>query len=119
MNAEKLKEVIKHREYVDEISQSEWYEEIEKCQNQVTDIITEDISSATEYLTHQCTAMEYVYIGEVLDDVIEKIPSREFVESFKRLKDKFPKEYSDYGIENDIIRAENILKWEEEHGKKD
>ncbi|MBQ8138995.1 MAG: hypothetical protein IJ195_06020 [Lachnospiraceae bacterium] len=119
MNVEKLKEVIKHREYVDEISQSEWDEEIEKCQKLVTEILAEDITSTIEYLNNNCMANEYVYISEVIDDVVDKVPSREFLEAFKKLKDKFPKEFSEYNIVGSIQCAENILKWEEEHGKKD
>lgn len=117
MNIEKFREVIAHRIYVEDISMGEWYDEIEKCQNDVTNIITEDIPSSIEFLKNECTDDEYSWISEVLDEIVVITHSREFLEVYKSLKEKFPEEYEKYNIEGMIESAEGILEWEEEHGE--
>ena len=117
MNIEKFREVIAHRIYVEDISMGEWYTEIEKCQNDVIKIITEDIDSSIDFLNNECTADEYSWISEVLDEIVGITHSREFLETYKSLKDKFLEEFDKYNIDGMIASAEGGLKWEEEHGE--
>jgi len=119
MNTEKLKELIKHREEVEKISHGEWTEEIEKCQEQLTDLLVEDMNSTIDYISKECASNEYVWISEVLDDVVELVPSKDFLQTFSSLKTKYPEEYSSYHIEESIQSAESILNWEVQDGKKD
>jgi hypothetical protein len=118
MNKEKFREVIARRIYVEEISQGEWADAIEECWKKEIDILSGDIPSTIEFLKNECTADEYTWISEVLDDVIEKKPSKELVECYKSLMKKFPEECAQYNISGVVEICENILKWEEENGKK-
>ena len=123
MNVAKFREIIRQRLYAEEISHGEWYEEIERCQKEVVDILKEDIPSTIDFLKTECTAEEYSWIAEVLEDVVlvtsdtELVLSRELVECVKALMEKFPEECETYNISGDVERAENVIKWEEERGK--
>lgn len=118
MNIEKFRDVIAYRAYIEEISQGEWADGIEECHKKEVEILTEDISTAVEFLKNECTADEYVWISEILDDIVETIPSEEFVQCYKELAEKFPKEYSEYNIAYSIECAEDILQWEDLNGEK-
>ena len=118
MNIEKFREVIARRIYVEEISCGEWYDGIEECCKQEIAILSEDIPSTIEFLKTECTADEYSWICEVIDDIIDQNPSKERVECYKSLMTKFPKECEKYNIAGVVEICENILKWEEENGKK-
>ena len=52
MNIEKFREIIKERIYVEEISQGEWQDGIDKCWRQEIDILSEDIPSSISFLTN-------------------------------------------------------------------
>ena len=110
MNIELFKEVIARRIYVEEISQGEWGDGIEECWKKEIEILTEDIPSTIEYLQNDCTADEYSWISEVLDDIVELVPSRELVQCFKILMAKFPEECVKYNIAGSIESAEAILR---------
>ena len=118
MNVNKFREIIKRREYVEEISQGEWADGIEECQKQEIEILSEDIRSTIDFLKTECSANEYAWISEVFEDVIERVPSAELFQCYKDLMLKYPDEYSTYNIAYSIEAAESILRWEEEHGKK-
>ena len=119
MNIKEFREVIKQREYVEEISSGEWEEGIEKCLKKEIEILSENIPSTIEFLNNECNAEEYSWISEVLEDVVEIVPSREFIQCYKALMTKFPEEYSAYKIAGVVERAQTILNWEETNGKKD
>jgi hypothetical protein len=118
MNIEKFREVVARRIYVEEISRGEWDDAIEECWKKEIDILSEDIPSTIEFLKNECTADEYTWISEVLDDVIEKKSSEELVECYKSLMKKFPEECDKCNISGVVEICENILKWEEENGQK-
>ena len=118
MNVEKFKEVIARRIYVEEISKGEWAEGIEECCKKEIELLTEDISSTIEFLKKECSREEFIWISEVLEDVVERVPSKEFIQCYKELMVKFPKECSTYNIAGSIESAEEILRWEDEYGKK-
>jgi len=114
MDINSFREVIKQREETD----NEWDYGIEQCWKKEIEILSEDITSTIEFLKNECTADEYSWISEVIDDIIDKNPNRELVECYKSLKVKFCEEYEKYYIAEVIESCENILKWEEENGKK-
>ena len=119
MRIKDFREIIKRREYVEEISHGEWADEIEKCWKKEIEILTEDIPSTIDFLVTDCSSEEYSWISEVLEDIIEKEPSEELVRCYKELKNKFPNEYAEYNIATSIEGAETILKWRNAHEKKD
>ena len=114
MDMKSFREVIKQREETND----EWDYGIEQCWKKEIVILSEDIPSTIEFIKNECTAEEYSWISEVIDDVVDQNPSKELVECYKSLKDKFPEEYAKYNISGVVEICENILKWEEENGKK-
>lgn len=118
MNIAEFKKVIERRVQIEEISQGEWADGIEECNKVEIAILSEDIPSTIDYLKNDCTAEEYSWISEVLDDVVEANPSKELVDCYRELMKKFPEECSKYNIIGSIESAEEILRWEDEHGKK-
>jgi hypothetical protein len=114
MNINKFREIIKQREETD----NEWDYGIEQCWNKEIEILSEDIPSTIEFLKTECTADEYTWISEVLDDVVDKNPNKELVECYKSLMKKFPEECDKCNISGVVEICENILKWEEENGQK-
>jgi len=114
MNIKGFRELIKQREETDD----EWDYGVEQCWKKEVEFLSEDITSTIEFLDTECTAKEYSWISEVLEDVIEKKPSKELIECYKSLAIKFPEECEKYNISGVVEICENILKWEEENGKK-
>lgn len=109
MNIEKFKEIIKRREYVDEVSDAEWDEAIEECHKIEIQILAEDIQSTIDYFDNQCTESEYSWISEIIVDLAEKTHSKELIASYKKLLTKYPEESSKYYISDFIQSAEEIL----------
>ncbi|MBO4901865.1 MAG: hypothetical protein J5518_03655 [Lachnospiraceae bacterium] len=118
MRINDFRETIKRREYVEKVSHGEWAEGIEECWKQEIEILTEDIPSTIEFLNNECTAEEYSWISEVFEDVIEKNPSKDLVQCYRSLMEKFPEESATYDVTSRIEGAEAILNWEADNGKK-
>lgn len=89
MNIGQFREVIKKREKC----HNEWSYGIEQCWQEEIRILAEDIPSTIEYLKHECTADEFSWISEIIEDLASKTQNRELVECYISLKDKFPDEY--------------------------
>jgi hypothetical protein len=118
MNIEKFREVIAELNYVEEISQGEDYFTTEKCWKKEIEILSEDIPSTIEFLKNECTADEYMWISEVIEDVIDINPSNELVDCYESLREKFPEVYQKYNIAGVVDICQNILKWKEKNGQK-
>lgn len=115
MDIIKFRDIIRQREEIDD----EWDYGVEQCWKQEIAILTEDIPTTIEYLKNECTAHEYSWISEVLDDIVGMIPSTELVQCYKDLMAKFPEECSKYNIAGSIKNAEAILKGGDKNGKKE
>jgi hypothetical protein len=109
MNIKLFREVIQEREYVETISQGEWAEGIENCCNKEIDILAEDINSTINFLKNDCTAKEFVWISEIIEDLAEKTKSHALIACYKSLVVKFPEECQNYCIEESIKNAEAAL----------
>ena len=118
MNVERFREVIKRREYVAEISQDEWADGIEECWEREIELLAEDVPATIEFLKKECTAEEYSWISEVLEEVVKKKPDAELVKCYKELMNKFPEECVVYNIAGCVEGAEAILRWEAGCGEK-
>ena len=62
-----------------------------------------------EYIKTEMTADEYVYLSEISDALSGIHPSLEFVEAYKSLAKKYPKETADYHIAEFIEDAEGMV----------
>ena len=109
MKTEVFREIIEQREYVEEISCGEWADGIEECRKQEISILSEDIPGTIAFLKTECTASEYSWISEVIDDLAAYTQSRELIETYKSLMAKFPEECRTYNISEIIQFAEEAL----------
>ena len=115
MDIKKFREVIVQHIYVDEISDGEWDEELDRCRAEEVKLLTEDMPSTLEFLKNECTADEYSWISESLDEIADTPHGAEFIECYKSLLDKFPEEDEKYNISGVLKCAEDIIKWNKEH----
>ena len=104
----------KYQELVNERVNTDWEYAIDKiCENLIT-MITEDDGTFSEFIKYMqtdMTAEEYIYLSEISDEISEIKPSHKFVEAYKGLALKYPKETKDYQIKSFIDVAEA---WAEE-----
>ena len=105
MDVQKFREVIRRRNE----THDEYDYGVEMCNKEEVQILSEDIPSTIEYLQNQCTADEFVWISEIIDDIAEKTKSRELVECYKNLMNKYSEETKEYYIGFCIECAEDFL----------
>lgn len=105
MNIKEFKDVIKtlNECHVEDDST------IESCWKKEIEILCEDVPSTIEYLKHDCTADEYSWISEVIDNIAETTQNRELIECYKSLTTKFKDECKKYNIMGSIECAEIAL----------
>ncbi len=116
MRIDDFREVIRHREYVEEISCGEWADGIEECWKNEIAILSEDIPTTIEFLNNECTASEYSWISEVIENLVEVTQSKKLIECYKNLMFKYPEEYKEYNIASCIKVAEEVLKGDGSNG---
>lgn len=87
----------------------EWADGIERCWAKEIEILSEDVKSTIDYLLNDCTADEYSWISEIIDDLAAKTQSRELIKCYKSLMSKFPEECKTYNIAGSIEYAEAEL----------
>ena len=106
-----MMDVIKFREVIRERSEmsDEWLFGIEQCWKKEIEILSQDIPSTIVYLKNECTADEYTWISEIIDDLAESTQSKELIEVYKSLMIKYPDEYKKYSILSSIKFAESSL----------
>lgn len=105
MRTEEFRKVIKERiECPDE-----WDYGVERCWKKEIEILSEDVPSTIVFLMTECSADEYSWISEIIDDLAAKTQSRELVACFRSLMTKFPEECKKYNIERSIEYAEAEL----------
>lgn len=105
MDIHKFREVIKKRAATND----EYEPGVELCWKEEIALLSEDIPSSIKFLESDCTADEYSWISEIIDDIAEQTGSREFVECYKNLMKKFPEECKKYNISGSIEYAEAAL----------
>ncbi|MCT7710721.1 MAG: hypothetical protein N5826_04060, partial [Lactobacillus iners] len=102
---QKFKEVIRRRKE----THDEYDYGVEMCNKEEIQILAEDIPSTIEYLKNDCTADEFVWISEIIDDLAEKTRNRELMECYKSLMGKFPEESKRYHVDFCIECADDFL----------
>jgi len=109
MNIEKFKEIIKERKRISIETQDEWDYGIEQCWKQEIEIMSEDILGAITYLQNECTKDEFVYLSEVIIDIVERTHNANFLESYKLLAERYSEESVNYYIADIIKDAEIVV----------
>ena len=86
-----------------------YYVGVEECWKEEIEILSEDVPSTVAYLKNECTADEFAHISDIIDDLAEKTRSRELVECYKNLMNKYPEETKEYYIGFCVECAEDFL----------
>jgi len=92
-----------------------------KCWRDEVAVLTEDVNGTIDYLKNECTEDEYSWISEIIEDLIAITKSRELLESYKGLMQKYPEASREYNIASFVESAEAILQrvaWFEEKATK-
>lgn len=87
----------------------EWTYGVEHCWKKEIEILSEDIPSTIEFLLTECTADEFSWISEVIDDLAVKTQSKDLIACYRSLMEKFPEECQAYNIARSIEYAEAEL----------
>lgn len=109
MDIGKFKEIMRERCRIAAECRDEWSFGIEKCWSQEIEILSEDVNATISFLQNECTAEEFSWISEIIDNLAERTRSRELVQAYKNLDDKFPEECRESNILESVKFAENVL----------
>ena len=105
MDVQKFKEVLKKRDE----THDEYDYGVEMCWKEEIEILSEDVPSTVAYLKNDCTADEFAWICEIIDDLAVKTRSREIVEAYKNLGKKYPDMAKTFSFEFCASYAEEAL----------
>ena len=105
MDVQRVKEVIKKRNE----THDEYDYGVEMCWKEEIEILSEDVPSTVTYLKNECTADEFAWICEIIDDLAAKTQSREIVEAYKNLGKKYPDMAKTFSFEFCASYAEEAL----------
>ena len=77
----------------------------EKCWEEMTAILSEDIVATLHYFENECTDEEFYWLGAVFEDVAEKTQSKELIQVLRnRLAKVTPKTYCQQNLKNEHMR---------------
>ncbi len=80
---------------------------VEKCWNEMTDILSENVSDTISYFENDCTDEEFYWLGSVFEDVAEKTQSKELIQVLRnRLARIVPETYCQQNF-----KTEHMQKW--------
>ena len=77
----------------------------EKCWEEMTAILSEDIVATLHYFENECTDEEFYWLGAVFEDVAEKTQSKELIQVLRnRLTKVTPETYCQQNLKNEHMR---------------
>lgn len=77
----------------------------EKCWEEMTAILSEDIIATLHYFENECTDEEFYWLGAVFEDVVEKTQSKELIQVLRnRLTKVTPETYCQQNLKNEHMR---------------
>ncbi len=80
---------------------------MEKCWDEMTEILSADIKSTIQFFNNDCTDEELYWLGSVFEDVAEKTQSEGFVQA---LRDRLSKvTLQKYDQKN--LKSDHMKKW--------
>ena len=117
MNIIEFKKIIQERRRIADECNDEWVFGIENCWKKEIEILSQDIPSTISFLRNNCTADEYSWISEIIEDLAEHTQNRELIVVYKNLMNKYPEEYKKYNISKSVNLALDLLNDEVNNGK--
>ena len=101
MNVEQLRGVIERNMALDPNDDFG----TEKCWEEMTAILSEDIVATLHYFENECTDEEFYWLGAVFEDVAEKTQSKELIQVLRnRLTKVTPETYCQQNLKNEHMR---------------
>ena len=94
------------------IDSNDNYKHEELWKNEL-DIVTKNINETIEYLQAECTEDEFSWLSEIFVKIVEKCPSKEFIDVLYKLAEKYPEETKKYNIMSFIEEAAKYLESKE------
>ena len=91
MNIDKFRTIIEEREHIEVISHGEWQYGIEQCWKQMVAVLSEDIPSTIVFLENECSAEEYSWISEIIDELAMQQGGKDLLTCYKKLMTKLTK----------------------------
>lgn len=80
---------------------------IEKCWEEMTDILSEDILATFHFFESECTDEELYWLGSIFEDIAEKTQSQELIQVLRnRLAKVTPETYRQQNF-----KTEHMQKW--------
>lgn len=80
---------------------------IEKCWEEMTVILSDDISATIHYFESECTEEEFYWLGSIFEDIAEKTQSKELIQVLRnRLAKVAPETYCQQNF-----KTEHMQKW--------
>ena len=77
----------------------------EKCSEEMTAILSEDIVATLHYFENECTDEEFYWLGAVFEDVAEKTQSKELIQVLRnRLTKVTPETFCQQNLKNEHMR---------------
>ena len=73
------------------------------------ELLSRNLQDTVNFLDHECTAQQLVWMSEVFDEVSANLKNWEFIDALDRAADRFPEACSEYNIRNSIGYAEGAL----------
>lgn len=78
---------------------------IEKCWNEMTDILSADISATISFFDRDCTDEEFYWLGSIFEDIAEKTQSKEFIQTLRnRLARVKPENYCQQNFTTELMK---------------
>ncbi|MDO4443619.1 MAG: hypothetical protein Q4B69_07075 [Slackia sp.] len=80
----------------------EWQAGVEKCWEELADVLTDDINVTRKFLLEDCTADEASWVSEVYDDIVRKTQSGEYIDLLRKSIERFPEEAEKYHMSDNL-----------------
>ncbi|NLM16537.1 MAG: hypothetical protein GX221_02330 [Candidatus Riflebacteria bacterium] len=111
MDVKKFKEIIKERERISVVSSDNDDFAIDKCWEELTELLSKNIEATIEYIENECDNNEFAWISEVFDFVAKKTQSQEFIDALNRYADAHPSVHDLCNIRGSIGFAQAEIKF--------
>lgn len=105
MDIRKFKDVIAKRECTND----EAYWEVEKCWDDLVEVLCEDMPGTIKYLYSECTVEEFLWLSEFFEETVARVPDMGYVDGLRYLAQKYPKETKEYRVEYFLNSAQYLI----------
>lgn len=109
MNISRFKEIIKEREKISKETQDNWDYGIEKCWTELIKLVSDNVDESINFILNDCTKEEFSWLSEVIEDIIENTKSKNLLEAYKSVANKYADESKKYHVFEKIQDAESLL----------